>query len=221
VFSSQDQPDGGVYWVRADGSGEPQHVAGSEYGFPLSFSPDGRRLGFSNGSATIEGSPDRPQLGKIEPFPRASGVALPAFSQDFHWVAYRSDETGTPEVYVRPFPGLGAKWRISAGGGWHPIWSRNGHELFFLSFLDRHIMVVDYTANGDSFLPGKPRVWSEKQVLLNLGGGPSWPYGLAPDDKGFAVLLYPDGSAEAKSTAQLTFLLNFVDFLRQRVPASN
>jgi len=79
-------------------------------------------------------------------------------------------------------------------------------------------MMVDYKINGDSFVPGKPRVWSEKQVLLNVGGGPFWPYGLAPDDKGFAVLLYPDGSAEAKSTAQLTFLLNFPDELRRRVP---
>jgi serine/threonine-protein kinase len=221
VFASVDQPNGGVYWVRSDGSGEPQRVAEGDYGYPLAFSPDGKRLGFTNGSATVEGAPDHPRLGELERFPQASGVILPAFSPDFNWVAYRSDETGTPEVYVRPFPGLGAKRKISIGGGWDPIWSPNGHELFYLSFLDRRIMVVDYTSSGDSFVAGKPRVWSNKQVLLNLGGGPLWPYGLAPGGKRFAVLLYPDGTAEAKPTAQLTFLLNFVDYLRQRVPPGN
>ena len=218
MFASQGQPNAGLYWVRADGSGQPQPLAGGDYSYPLAFSPDGKRLGFNRGTAAIEGDPDHPKLRKLEPFPADSGVVLPAFSPDFHWVAYRSDETGTPEIYVRRLPDLGGKKRISTGGGWHPIWSHNGRELFFLSFLDRHIMVVDYKTNHDSFLPGKPRVWSEKQVLINLGGGPFWPYGLALDDKGFAVLLYPDGSVEAKSTAQLTFLLNFPDELRRRVP---
>jgi serine/threonine-protein kinase len=220
VFASGNQPGAGIYWVRADGSGEPQRLAGNEYGLPLSLSPDSKRLGLAKGTALIVGDPDKPRLGQLESFARTSGVTLPAFSPDFRWVAYRSNETGTPEVYVRPYPGLGAKWKISTGGGWHPIWSPNGHELFYLSFFDRHIMVVDYRTNGDFFSAGRPRVWSQKQILNNLGGGPLWPYGLAPDGKRFAVLLYPDGTADAKPTAQLTFLLNFVDYLRQRVPPS-
>jgi serine/threonine-protein kinase len=218
VFASRGQPNAGLYWVRADGSGQPQRLAGPEEGYPLGFSPEGNRLGLNGGTTAIEIDSDHPKLGKLEPFPAASGVALPAYSPDFHWVAYRSDETGTPEIYVRSLPGLGGKQRISNGGGRYPIWSHNGRELFFLGFFDRHIMVVDYKTKDDSFLPGKPRVWSEKQVLFNLGGGPFWPYGLAPDDKGFAVLLDPDGSAEAKPSAQLTFLLNFPDELRRRVP---
>jgi len=32
------------------------------------------------------------------------------------------------------------------------------------------------------------------------------------------VLLYPDGTAETKRSIQLTFLLNFFDELRRRVP---
>jgi serine/threonine-protein kinase len=221
VFQSNNQPEAGVYWVPFDGSSGPQRVAGVDYGVPLSVSPDGKQLGFANGSAVIEGGSDHPRFANLERFSQASGVSLPAFSPDFRWVAYRSDETGTPEVYVRPFPGLGAKKKISTSGGWFPIWSPNGHELFFLSFFDRRIMAVDYTTTGDSFMPGTPRVWSDKRVLLNLGGGPLWPYGLAPDGKRFAVLLYPDGTSEAKPTAQLTFLLNFVDYLRQGVPPHN
>jgi hypothetical protein len=74
-------------------------------------------------------------------------------------------------------------------------------------------MVAAYTANGDAFVPGKPRVWSEKRLL-------GLPYGtldLAPDGKHFAVILYADGTAETQP--QLTVLLNFVDKLKQRAPA--
>ena len=40
------------------------------------------------------------------------------FSPDGRWIAYRSDESGTNEIYVRPFPGgQGGKWQISTGGG--------------------------------------------------------------------------------------------------------
>src|SRR5262249_50052512 len=156
----------------------PQLV-GSGYGSPLAFSANGKLLGFNTGVATVEGEPNHPSLGKRERVPQSSGAPLSAFSPDFHWVAYQSTETKTPEIYIRPFPSLGAKVRISSGGGSHPIWSTNGHELFFMSFFDRHIMVVDYTVSGDTFIAGKPRVWSEKQILNTLGGGPNEPYGLA------------------------------------------
>jgi hypothetical protein len=36
--------------------------------------------------------------------------------------------------------------------------------LFYLGNDDR-IMVVDYIAKGDSFIPGKPRQWSDKPIF--------------------------------------------------------
>src|SRR5260370_17479048 len=54
------------------------------------------------------------------------------FSPDGHWFAYFSDETGQPEVYVVPFPGLGGKYQISHGGGWIVRWDKKG-DLFFLT----------------------------------------------------------------------------------------
>jgi serine/threonine-protein kinase len=139
----------------------------------------------------------------------------PAFSPDGRWLAYSSNETETREVYVRPFPGPGGKSHISTGGGQFPIWSRNGRELFFLG-PDGHIMVASYTAKGDSFVPGKPRVWSPKSLLVIFGVRPC---DLAPDGKRFAVLLREDGTAEQKPITHLTVLLNFFDELRRRVPA--
>lgn len=39
-----------------------------------------------------------------------------SFSPDGRWIAYVSDESGRPEVYVQTFPVSAAKWRISSGG---------------------------------------------------------------------------------------------------------
>ena len=57
----------------------------------------------------------------------------PVFSPDGRWLAYTSDETGRPEVYVRPFPGAGGKWQISTTGGTVPTWSPTKRELLYKS----------------------------------------------------------------------------------------
>jgi serine/threonine-protein kinase len=230
LFQSRYQPNQGHYWIRADGAGEVQRLAEagpSEIDHASSISPDGKRVAVQGGNPftemevgtkPFEGVPEHPRLGKTEPFVRAPGFTMPAFSPDGHWLAYASGETGTAEVYVRPYPGPRGKWPISNGGGEFPIWSPNGRELFFRA-RDGRIMVADYSAKGDSFVAAKPRVWSEKKILLNRGGGPFMPYALAPDGKRFAVVLYTDGTSEQQSVLQLNFLLNFFDELRRRVPA--
>ena len=55
----------------------------------------------------------------------------PRVSPDGHWLAYVSGDTGTLEVYVQRFPGLGSKQRISEGGGVHPRWIDRGRELVY------------------------------------------------------------------------------------------
>jgi hypothetical protein len=57
---------------------------------------------------------------------------IPRFSGDGRWVAYVSDETGRPEVYVQPFPPTGAKWQVSITGGDEPVWRGDGRELYYI-----------------------------------------------------------------------------------------
>jgi len=76
-------------------------------------------------------------------------------------------------------------------------------------------MVADYSAVGDSFMPGKSRIWSKTQIrdqggIMNLD--------LSPDGKRFAVFPVPEASARGGSV-HMTFLLNFFDEVRLRVPA--
>jgi hypothetical protein len=76
-------------------------------------------------------------------------------SPDGRWIAYTSDETGNPEVYVQSFPTPGGKWQISTSGGADPRWRRDGRELFFIS-SDRKLMAVEVKSDS-VFQAGLPR----------------------------------------------------------------
>jgi serine/threonine-protein kinase len=229
VFASTNPAAPGLYWVRADGSGEAQRLTnGKLLETPYSFSPDGRRLAFyqaGNGgsadifTALIEEDAGHPKLAKAELFLGTPFTeAYPAFSPDGRWLAYQSNESGTYEVYVRPFPGPGGRWQVSTGGGFFPLWSRDGRELLFETG-DR-VMAVSYTVThtvgGDSFTALKPRVWMEA-LLRDLGITSN--YDLAPDGKRLAAMLADDANGD-KPPTHLTFLLNFFDELRRRAPSS-
>jgi hypothetical protein len=81
----------------------------------------------------------------------------------------------------------------------------------------RTIVVVDYRARGEALELGEPRAWSEHS-LLDLGSPPVSTLALSPDGKRFAVVLQADGTADPPPITHLTFLLNFFDELRRRVP---
>lgn len=139
---------------------------------------------------------------------------LPAFSPDGRWIAYASNESGTWEVYVRPFPGPGGRSQISTGGGAYPIWSKNGKELFYRA-VDDKIMVVNYTTSGDTFRAEKPNVWSTGVFADRTS---AWNFSLNPDGKRFAVLKV--GGAETAQTTvnKVSFIFNFSDEVKRKVP---
>jgi Tol biopolymer transport system component/predicted Ser/Thr protein kinase len=231
IFWSSNPASPGLYWIPADGSGVAQRLTdGKIQWIQLSISPDGKRLamdrvnnsgGVELWTAPVEGDAGHPRLGTPEPFLQTPFVTiLPAFSPDGRWLAYTSGEPGKEGLWVVPFPGPGGGWLISSRGS-DPVWSRGGlgagRELFFLEGL-RTIMVTAYTARGDAFEFSKPRVWSP-HPMLDLGSPPISPYDLAPDGKRFAVVLNADGTADPKPIKHLTFLVNFFDELRRRIPA--
>lgn len=214
------------WWMRADGSGQPQRIFAAKNPIvPWSFSPDGRRLAYRETTSEtgidiltlpLDASDlDHPKAGTPEPFLESpADKRVPMFSPDGRWIAYRSNESGRLEVYVRPFPaGRAGKSQVSTEGGIYGIWSNNGRELFYET-PDYRIMVVDYSVTGDMFVPGKPRLWS-KQRLSYLGNSN---LALAPDGR-FAVFPMQEAGGSEKGTVHVTFLQNFLDELRRRIPA--
>jgi serine/threonine protein kinase len=74
--------------------------------------------------------------------------AAPRFSPDGKWLAYVSDESGTPEVYVQSIPPGNGKWQISTAGGSQPAWSRDGSEVFYLSNDTKMMSAAIKTTGG-------------------------------------------------------------------------
>jgi Tol biopolymer transport system component len=226
VYSSQEK--GGVYnlwWIRADGAGDAQRLTESKRPqFAGSWRPDGKVLAFFqlNPSTSadimtlpIEGDEKSGwKPGEPKPFVNSFfDERGPAVSPDGRWLAYQSNESGSLEVYVRPFPGPGGKWQISTGGG-YPKWSRNGKELFYRT-LDSKIMAVTYAASGDSFRADKPQLWSPGQ-FTERGLG-VYNFDLHPDGKRFAVLKAP-GTEQAAAVNKVTFIFNFFDEIKRKLP---
>ena len=78
----------------------------------------------------------------------------PRFSPDGRWIAYESDESGTPEVYVALTDGAGEKKRLSPGGGRKPRWRRDGRELYYVA-PDGSVMGIPITP-GPGLETGSP-----------------------------------------------------------------
>jgi len=77
-------------------------------------------------------------------------------SRDGGFLAYTSGESRHAEVFVETFPEHIGKWQVSTGGGDWPVWSRDGHELYFLS-SDGKMMAVPVKISGRNFEAGAPR----------------------------------------------------------------
>ena len=157
----------GVYARRADGTGTDSLLARSGAVSEAMVSPDGRWLLLRTGGAAGPGGRDivGVRLGTdTTPVPvlvtRFDEEAI-AISPDGRWLAYQSDETGTTEVFLRPFPAVDqGKWQVSGGGGTAPLWSRDGRELFYLG-RDNDMVAVRVS-------PGTAPGLSRPQVLFRV-----------------------------------------------------
>ena len=109
-------------------------------------------------------------------------------SPDGRWIAYVSDESGQPEVYVRPFPSGPGQSRISSNGGREPRWGRNVRELFYLegAFGRRKVMAVPLQVTSlQAFQAGAAKVLFE--FRSNGAGLNRFSYSSSADGQRFLV----------------------------------
>jgi serine/threonine-protein kinase len=233
VYVSQTGPGLGLWWVRADGANEPQLLLSSKNTITAPvFHPGGRRLAYAiDGGDTIWdiwtlpldlSDPEHPKPGIPEPFVHSPAAEQdPAFSPDGRWMAYSSGESGFDEVYVRPFSLTGAapagKWQVSVRGGSQPIWSPGAHQLFFQA-PDGLIMVADYTAQGDTFTPGKVRPWYDKPFATYGALGVSRSFDVPTGRNRLLIALRQGAAPDTGAAAHMAVLFNFFDELRRRLP---
>ena len=209
-----------VYRRRADGSGTEEQLTTGLRDGPSSWSPDGQLLAFYQTVDDVEGDTGRdiwimPLDGDQEPWPFLQtefNEAALMFSPGGQWAAYVSDETGSNEVYVLPFPGPGGKRQISTEGGGDPQWARDGQELFYLN--GNQMMVVDIETEP-AFRAGTPALLFESNFLADVGRIAR--YDVTADGEFVTVMNVSniDGQAEPP---QIDIVLNWFEELKERVP---
>jgi Tol biopolymer transport system component len=172
VFQSNRLGKNGFYTKSASGAGTEQPLMSDENGaYPDSWSRDGKYLLYerNGGTRTKVDLWILPMTGEAKPFPYLETPfeeVHAQFSPDGRWIAYTSNESGRPEVYIQSFPIGGGKWQISTTGGDQPQWRADGKELFYIA-PDRSLMAVAI-ADGTTMEVGRPTVLF--QTIIPVSG---------------------------------------------------
>jgi len=186
-----------IYQKASSGAGSEELLFRSgDPKFVTDWSRDGRYILFETTAAgTRTDLWILPLEGRREPRPflrTAFNESLGRFSPDGRWVAYVSDETGRPEVYVQSFPLSTGKWKVSNEGGLQPVWRRDGRELFYIS-RNRHLQSVAVIPGSNEFEAGPPRSLFAMPPLQAHGGRNH--YDVTADGQRFLVTSHGDGDA--------------------------
>ncbi|MBA3886238.1 MAG: serine/threonine-protein kinase [Acidobacteria bacterium] len=203
VFGSKRGPDTfGLYIQRLDGGAPAELLWASPIPIwpdPQSWTPDGRTVVFTTKgvetgddiwTVSLDDRTARPWL------VTAADEWAGRLSPDGRWMAYNSTVSGQTEVYVQPYPGPGARRVISQGGGYNPIWSRDGREIFYRRDDEFLVVKVDLEQGGAA---GTPTVMFSGRYRLT-----GRDFDVSPDGTRFVLMQ----SEEARSTTRVRIVLD-------------
>src|SRR5688572_9961035 len=197
VFISQRVGKSGIWRQSVDGSGPAEKLFERDLEpFEALVSPDSKWLIIRTapGATFSRDILAMPLTGDTTLMPLVTGPyteSLPRLSPDGKWLAYQSNETTNFHIYVKPFPGPGARSAVSDLGGTEPIWGKDGKSLYYRGLLGE-VMKVDVTT-GASFSIGQRRVMQTGDYLTD-SSHPNWDVG--PDGQ---FLLLKRAGAEAQT----------------------
>ena len=210
----------GMYQRTADGVAGEELLLGGPNNYTDSFSPDGRFLLYvTRGDRTRLDIWALPLFGDRKPHP----VVATEFdenqarvSPDGRWLAYRSDLSGTFEIYAQPFTAEGTvgaqRWRISTNGGTQARFRPDGQELFYLAD-DGQLMAVAIQSKGATFEYGPPKALF-KPRMMPRGAQPFFEYDVARDGQRFLIGTVVDEAGTPPPSAVV--VLNWTEELKAK-----
>jgi Tol biopolymer transport system component len=135
-----------VYRLTLDESAEPEFVFGTDRStFASSVSPDGNRLLLMSQGETSANDifildlerGGEPEVYRNTRFDEEHAV----FSPDGRWIAYTSNESGRPEIYIGASSGHGRHRQLSTDGGIWPKWKAKSGEVVYQDASGRFVAV--------------------------------------------------------------------------------
>ena len=220
AYASRRAARWGIYAMSPSGSEEELlHDSGNAPAMPMSWSSDGlvywSRTNKSDGGLWLLTSGSQPARPLVDsPFDDTHGEISP----DGKWLAYRSNESGRAEVYVRPFPTGEGKWQVSTAGGHFPRWRSSGREILDMSALSSGMMMaVDVDVRGSALLLGPPKRLFESGYLnlghtsRNRGGGIYSTFAISADGQRF--LIPRPKSNDAELVNPIVVVMNWAEAL--------
>jgi Tol biopolymer transport system component len=202
-----------LFTKRSDGSSQPVIQLPSKLSALESlWSPDGKWLVFRTGTTIRHIYAIRPGVDStpITITTSPSSEVMPTFSPDGHWLAYQSNESGSGEIFVVPFPNsTSAKWPVSAKGGSSPRWSHSGKEIFYLDGAGN--MVAASVSTNPTFSLGATKILFRASPYI-ASPGAHHQYDISHDDQRF-LMIRPVGSSVPD---KLVVVDNWFDELKQK-----
>ena len=131
VAGARDGSFASLYRRAADGTGAAEEiVTGHDALWQMDFAPGDSEVVLFSVNNVFRASLGR-DSGPVPLFETDAFVEHPTVSPDGRWLAYKSNESGIDEVYVRSYPEMGPPTVVSIGGGTAPAWSGDGAEILY------------------------------------------------------------------------------------------
>ena len=222
IFQSNRDGNGGLFWQASDGTGTAERLTTSgkdESHIPDSVSRDGAWLTFTvvrgQASELWRLSLRTKKAESLIVVPKAR-VAQSVLSPDGRWIAYQSTETGADEIFVQPFPPTGAKYQVPSGSlNHHPIWTSDGHALYYVPGQRRFARVPITTAPRFGF--GTPEAFDLNRTARTGGPTQLRRLDIMPDGKRFVGIWPGDlGSKPSQENdRRIVMILNWGEELKR------
>jgi Tol biopolymer transport system component len=207
----------------ADGTGQVAEIVASKVVTGADVSRDGKFVVYADAGndpsktgqdlwyVALDGEKKSPTV--FVDAPNAQGE--PRVSPDGRYLAYFSNESGRPEVYVKPFPSGDGKWQVSVNGGTAPRWSASGDRIFFVEpGQDTRVMQADIVTSPALNIGTPKFLFSVASTGRRLANG----WDVFPDGRRFLLIAQVEND-KTPQTPAITLVQNwFAEFRERHAP---
>ena len=211
-------------------SGTPERLLDTtklqQFHQPYSWSAEGNLLLFVEGSAEpalsllpMSAESAKPVVWQSSSAESEFGLHSGRFSPDGRFVAYVANESGRHEIYISELDldsEVRPRQKVSRAGGWEPVWSPDGRELFYRNVDGSALMVVTVEAEREVEIGEPEKLLDTPQMPLPFWYG-SYLYDVAPDGR----FLMVHETEERGAPMNLVVVLNWLKELERLVPTEN